>query len=52
VKEQVYEDGSRMDNFRELLAHWGDKDFIDEEDEKCQLSDAVNELQNDEDFEH
>jgi hypothetical protein len=49
VQAMMY--GSKMDNFRELVAHWGDKDFMDEEDKNCQLSNAVNELQNDEDFE-
>ena len=42
--------GSKKDNFNELLAHWGDKDFMSEEDEQRQLSDAINELQIDEDF--
>lgn len=42
--------GSKRDNFAELLAHWGDRDFMTEEDEHRQLSDAVNELRADDDF--
>ena len=42
--------GSKRDNFNELLAHWGDKDFMTEEDEQRQLSDAINELATDDDF--
>lgn len=49
VRAMMY--GSKTDNFKELVAHWGDKDFMDEENEQCQLTDAVNELQDDEDFE-
>jgi hypothetical protein len=41
--------GSKRDNFNELLAYWGDKDFMTEEDEQCQLSDAINELATDDD---
>lgn len=41
---------SKKDNVNDLLAHWGDKDFMNEEDEQRQLSDAINELQSDEDF--
>ncbi|GKU17438.1 unnamed protein product, partial [Fusarium langsethiae] len=37
-------------NFAELLAHWGDKDFMTEEDEQRQLSDAINELRTGDDF--
>lgn len=47
VQAMMY--GSKTDNFKELVAHWGDKDFMDGDDEQCQLSDAVNELQDDED---
>jgi hypothetical protein len=36
--------GSKKDNFNELLAHWGDKDFMNKEDEQRQLSDAIDEL--------
>lgn len=42
--------GSKRDNLDELLAHWGDKDFMTEEDEQRQLSDAINELVTDDDF--
>ncbi|KAM5349991.1 hypothetical protein ACJ41O_006496 [Fusarium nematophilum] len=42
--------GSKRDNFNELLAHWGDKDFMTEEDEQRQLSEAINELATDDDF--
>ncbi|KAM4063985.1 ribonuclease H-like protein [Hirsutella rhossiliensis] len=42
--------GSKRDNFNELLAHWGDKDFVAEEEEQRQLSDAINELATDDDF--
>jgi hypothetical protein len=48
VQAMMY--GSKKDNFDELLAYWGDKDFMKEEDEQRQLSDAINELQSDEDF--
>ncbi|OAA37034.1 Ribonuclease H-like protein [Metarhizium rileyi] len=48
VRAMMY--GSKKDNFDELLAHWGDKDFMTEEDEQRQLSDAINELAADEDF--
>ncbi|KAK2686776.1 hypothetical protein QWA68_014951 [Fusarium oxysporum] len=41
--------GSKSNNFDELLAHWGDKDFITEEDKQRQLSDAINELRKDND---
>ena len=47
VKAMMY--GSKRDNFAELLTHWGDKDFMTEEDEQRVLSDAVNELQDDDD---
>ncbi|OAQ59799.1 ribonuclease H-like protein [Purpureocillium lilacinum] len=49
VRAMMY--GSKSENFKELVDHWGDKDFMDEEDEQCKLTDAVNELQDDEDFE-
>lgn len=42
--------GSKRDNFNELLAHWGDKDFMTEEDEQRQLSEAIDELVTDDDF--
>ncbi|KJZ68971.1 hypothetical protein HIM_09781 [Hirsutella minnesotensis 3608] len=48
VRAMMY--GSKRDNFDELLAHWGDKDFITEEDEQKQLSEAINELGADDDF--
>ncbi|KAM6516892.1 hypothetical protein FSOLCH5_007836 [Fusarium solani] len=48
VKAMMY--GSKKDNFNELLAHWGDTDFMTEEDEQRQLSDAINELRTDDDF--
>ncbi|KAL6405347.1 Ribonuclease H-like protein [Ilyonectria robusta] len=48
VKAMMY--GSKRDNFNELLAHWGDTDFMTEEDEQRQLSDAINELRTDDDF--
>ncbi|KAG7000066.1 putative AC transposase [Fusarium oxysporum f. sp. conglutinans] len=48
VRAMMY--GSKRDNFDELLAHWGDKDFMTEEDEQRQLSDAINELGTDDDF--
>ncbi|KAF5973444.1 ribonuclease H [Fusarium coicis] len=41
VRAMMY--GSKSDNFDELLAHWGDKDFMTEEDEQRQLFDAINE---------
>ncbi|EFZ03855.2 hAT family dimerization domain protein [Metarhizium robertsii] len=47
VRSMMY--GSKRDNFGELLAHWGDKDFMTEEDEQSQLSDAINELRTDDD---
>ncbi|KAG7404332.1 putative AC transposase [Fusarium oxysporum f. sp. rapae] len=47
VRAMMY--GSKSDNFNELLAHWGDKDFMTEEDEQRQLSDAINELGKDDD---
>ncbi|KAG7001259.1 putative AC transposase [Fusarium oxysporum f. sp. conglutinans] len=47
VRAMMY--GSKSDNFDELLAHWGDKDFMTEEDEQRQLSDAINELGKDDD---
>ncbi|KAI8406613.1 hypothetical protein FOFC_14083, partial [Fusarium oxysporum] len=48
VRAMMY--GSKRDNFDELLAHWGDKDFMTEEDEQRQLSDVINELGTDDDF--
>ncbi|KAL6405555.1 hypothetical protein AUP68_11314 [Ilyonectria robusta] len=48
TKAMMY--GSQRDNFNELLAYWGDKDFMAEEDEQRQLSDAINELATDDDF--
>jgi hypothetical protein len=48
VRSMMY--GSKRDNFAELLAHWGDKDFMTEDDEQRQLSDAINELAGDDDF--
>lgn len=48
VRAMMY--GSKKDNFDELLAHWGDKDFMSEEDEQRLVSDAVNELTMDDDF--
>ncbi|KAM4061454.1 ribonuclease H-like protein [Hirsutella rhossiliensis] len=48
VRAMMY--GSKRDNFNELLAHWGDKDFVAEEEEQRQLSDAINELATDDDF--
>ncbi|KJZ69052.1 hypothetical protein HIM_11563 [Hirsutella minnesotensis 3608] len=48
VRAMMY--GSKSDNFDELLAHWGDNDFMTEDDEQRQLSDAINELENDENF--
>jgi hypothetical protein len=42
--------GSKTEIFAELIAHWGDKDFIAEEDKQRQLSDAINELRTDDDF--
>jgi hypothetical protein len=42
--------GSKRDDFNELLVHWGDKDFMSEEDEQRQLSDAMNGLATDDDF--
>lgn len=48
VQAMMY--GSKKDNFNELLAHWGDKDFMSEEDEQRQLSDVIDELQDDEEF--
>jgi hypothetical protein len=48
VRAMMY--GSKRDKFAELLAHWGDKDFMTEEDEQRQLSDAINELRTDDDF--
>ncbi|KAH7471429.1 hypothetical protein FOMA001_g13061 [Fusarium oxysporum f. sp. matthiolae] len=47
VRAMMY--GSKSDNLDELLAHWGDKDFMTEEDEQRQLSDAINELGKDDD---
>lgn len=41
--------GTKRDNFEELLAHWGDMDFMTEEEEQRQLSDAVSELADDDD---
>ncbi|KAH7459351.1 hypothetical protein FOMA001_g20076 [Fusarium oxysporum f. sp. matthiolae] len=35
---------------RTTRSHWGDKDFMTEEDEQRQLSDAINELGTDDDF--
>jgi hypothetical protein len=48
VKAMMY--GGKKDNFDELLAHWGDQDFMTEQDEQRQLSDAVNALESDDDF--
>ncbi|KAK8912300.1 putative AC9 transposase [Metarhizium anisopliae] len=48
VRAMMY--GSKGDNFNELLAHWGDKDFMTEEEEHQQLSDVINELAMDDDF--
>ncbi|KAF5120896.1 putative AC9 transposase [Metarhizium anisopliae] len=48
VRAMMY--GSKGDNFNELLAHWGDKDFMTEEEEHRQLSDVINELAMDDDF--
>ncbi len=45
AKAMMY--GSKRDNFAELLTHWGDKDFMTQEDEQRVLSDTVNELQTD-----
>ncbi|KAK4078867.1 hypothetical protein Purlil1_11805 [Purpureocillium lilacinum] len=47
VRAMMY--GTKRDNFEELLAHWGDMDFMTEEDEQRQLSDAVSELEDDDD---
>ncbi|KAM4063470.1 hypothetical protein HRG_013984 [Hirsutella rhossiliensis] len=47
---QGYDVRQQRDNFNELLAHWGDKDFVAEEEEQRQLSDAINELATDDDF--
>lgn len=48
VRAMMY--GSKRDNFNDLLAHWGDKDFMTEEEEQRLLSDAINELARDNDF--
>jgi hypothetical protein len=48
TKAMMY--GSKRDDFNELLLHWGDKDFMSEEDEQRQLSDAMNGLATDDDF--
>ncbi|KAM3547718.1 hypothetical protein MY1884_009465 [Beauveria asiatica] len=48
AKAMMY--GSKRDNFAELLTHWGDKDFMTQEDEQRALSDTVNELQTDDDL--
>ncbi|KAJ6436532.1 hypothetical protein O9K51_10898 [Purpureocillium lavendulum] len=48
VRAMMY--GTKRDNFDELLAHWGDKDFISDEEDQKQLSEAINELAADEDF--
>src|ERR1700759_4866587 len=48
VRSMMY--GSKRDNFAELLTHWGDKDFMTEDDEQRQLSDAINELTDGDDF--
>jgi hypothetical protein len=48
VRAMMY--GSKRDNFEELLAHWGDKDFITDEDDQTQLSEAINELAADADL--
>jgi hypothetical protein len=48
VKAMMY--GGKKDNFDELLAHWGDQDFMTEQDEQRRLSDAVNALESDDDF--
>lgn len=48
VKAMMY--GGKKDNFAELLAHWGDQDFMTEQDEQHQLSDAVNALKSDDDL--
>lgn len=42
--------GGKRDNFAELLAHWDNQDFMIEEDEQRQLSDAVNVLKSDDDL--
>ncbi|RFN43384.1 ribonuclease h-like protein [Fusarium flagelliforme] len=47
VRAMMY--GSKSDNFDELLAHWAYKDFMTEEDEQRQLSDAINEHGKDDD---
>ncbi|KAL9561335.1 hypothetical protein ACKAV7_014690 [Fusarium commune] len=47
VRAMMY--GSKSDNFNELLAYWGNKDFMMEEDEQRQLYDAINELGKDDD---
>ncbi|OBS16232.1 hypothetical protein FPOA_13037 [Fusarium poae] len=48
TKAMMY--GSKRDDFNELLVHWGDKDFMSEEDEQRQLSVAMNGLATDDDF--
>ncbi|KAG4275825.1 hypothetical protein FPRO04_14334 [Fusarium proliferatum] len=48
AKAMMY--GSKRDDFNELLVHWGDKDFMSEEDEQRQLSDAMNGLATDDGF--
>ncbi|OAQ58230.1 ribonuclease H-like protein [Pochonia chlamydosporia 170] len=48
VKAMMY--GGKRDNFAELLAHWGDQDFMTDEDEQRQLSDAVDALNGDDDL--
>jgi hypothetical protein len=39
VRAMMY--GNKRDNFDELLAHWGDRDFMTEEDEKQQLLEVI-----------
>ncbi|KID93789.1 Ribonuclease H-like protein, partial [Metarhizium majus ARSEF 297] len=48
VRAMMY--GGKRDNFNELVAHWGDKDFMTEEEERQLLSDAIRELAMDDDF--
>lgn len=42
--------GGKRDNFAELFEYWGDQDFMTDEDEQRQLSDAIGALESDDDL--
>lgn len=48
VRAMMY--GNKKDNLEELLVHWGDQDFINEDEEQRELSDAIDQLSKDDNF--